>query len=287
MSYLINKKSSKALSIFSLSLALAAPLTPTAMAASKPQAVSQQQQSQQVAIQITKTGSQQPSEAAMFLGKTVTVNSTNGKVASFSLHVDGSKNKMTQGQDMTKMISAMSINGVSGQQANVNQDHSQFDFVFPATAYKAGKGTLTVNLSVMGHQMKESCDLALPSLTTPAQKQAKKYTVKHSAYLYNKNGKRVTKKVLKAGSQIKAIGTKVIKGSTYCQLSKNRFVKASNVLGTKRQLKHNAYIYYRNGKHGQLLKKHRQVTTYGSVIKLHGKHFYHISANRFVKSANF
>lgn len=122
----------------------------------------------------------------------------------------------------------------------------------------------------------------------PTKVATKKYVLKHNAYLYNKNGKRIGKKTVKAGKAIKAVGIKVINGVKYCQLSKNKFIKADNIVGHKRTLKHNAYIYHKNGRHyGKLLRKGRKVTTYGSAIKLHGKRYYHITANKYIKVANF
>lgn len=256
--------------------------------------------SKSLPMTITKTGSKEASEAAMFLGKQFKLICENGKPVSFAIHVDGSKSTMTKGQDMTKMISSMSIDGVAGKQENISSDHSQFDYVFPISAYKAGKSTLAVSLNVMGRTMNEKCDLTLadqagkmptskPAKTQKShQAKAKKYEIKHNSCLYNKHGKRIGKRILKAGTVVKATGVKTIKGIKYCQLSKNRFVKAGNIIGHKHVLKRNAYVYHRNGRHyGKLIHKGKKLTTYGSIVKLHGKRFYHIAANKYVKVANF
>lgn len=283
----MNKRITLLMSGLTLTALLASPLTNVAAETDQAASTAQQTSSQKVALNIFKSNTQQPSEAAMFLGKAAQVNLQNGKVTSLTIHVDGSQNKMSQGQDMTKLISSLTINGVPGKVENVAADHSSFDFVFGPQAYQAGKGKLAVSLQVMGRTMNENADIVLGKLTgtkTPA----KSYTLKHNAYLYNAQGKRVGKKVLKAGKKIKASGTKTINGQLFCQLSHKRFVKAGNVLGNKRTLKKNAYVYRHNGKRThKLLKKGKQVTIYGSAIKLHGKNFYHISATRFVRKANF
>lgn len=112
--------------------------------------------------------------------------------------------------------------------------------------------------------------------------------VKHNAYLYNAEGKRVGKKVLRIGSKIKASGTKEINGKLFCQLKKDCFIKAGNILGSKRTLQKKAYIYKNNGrKTKKIIKKGHEVRTYGSAIKLHHKLFYRISSKELVRKANF
>ena len=64
---------------------------------------------------------------------------------------------------------------------------------------------------------------------------------------------------------------------------------AKKAKAVKRTLKHNAYVYKKNGKRAnkKVLKKGHRVNTYGRAIKLHGKTFYRISKNTYVKKANF
>lgn len=203
---------------------------------------------QAVSMTITKSGTDKPSEAGSFLGKTAQLVMKDGKIDQVIVHVDGSANPMAKGQNMAKLITKLTINGVDGKQANIKTDGSALDFIFPATAYKEGKGELSVGLNVMNRTMTEKADIAFGAVTksekdtqTPAAvtKKAKKATkkaksvkrtLKHNAYEYKKNGKRANKKVLKKG---------------------------------------------------------KKVATYGHAIKLHGKNFYRISKNIYVKKANF
>lgn len=53
--------------------------------------------------------------------------------------------------------------------------------------------------------------------------------LKHNAYVFDKNGKRVHKPSLKKDKIVTLYGTRYIKGKKYYQIGKNRFIKASNV----------------------------------------------------------
>lgn len=110
----------------------------------------------------------------------------------------------------------------------------------------------------------------------------------HTSYLYDKNGISVREKYT-AGSNIQTYGSMYIKGKKFYSLGDGKFVKASNITGIKRKLIHNAYEYNSKGKRAsrKVLKKNKTVKTYGGAIKIHGKKFYMISQNRFVKQANF
>lgn len=57
-----------------------------------------------------------------------------------------------------------------------------------------------------------------------------KITLKHNAYQYSAKGKKLNKKTLKKGKTYTAIGTKTISGKKYYQISKNSYIKASNVV---------------------------------------------------------
>lgn len=194
---------------------------------------------QTITMTITKSGSTTPSEAAMFLGNSAQVNVKDGKVTEVIIHVDGSKAPMTKGQDMSKMVASLTLNGVAGKQENVAKDGSSLDYVFPANAYKEGAGSLEFGLNVMGKTMNEKADVTLGQVANTTTKKTDSNT-----------------KTAKA---------------------------------TKRTLKHNAYVYKKNGKRAnkKVLKKGHRVNTYGRAIKLHGKNFYRISKNTYVKKANF
>ena len=53
--------------------------------------------------------------------------------------------------------------------------------------------------------------------------------LKHNAYVFDENGKRVKVASLKKNKLIAIRGTRYIKGKKYYQISKNRFIKATNV----------------------------------------------------------
>lgn len=214
---------------------------------------------QTVSMTITQSGTDKPSEAGSFLGKTAQLVMKDGKVDQVIIHVDGATNPMAKGQNMAKLITKLTINGVDGKQANVKADGSALDFIFPATAYREGKGELSVDLNVMNRTMSEKADITFGAVT-----RADNSTKTETSTTENTQttATTVTKKAKKATKKAK---------------------------GVKRTLKHNAYEYKKNGKRAnkKVLKKGKKVTTYSRAIKLHGKSFYRISKNVYVKKANF
>ena len=144
-------------------------------------------------------------------------------------------------------------------------------------------------------------DTNKPDTTKPAAdnkkpvKKAKKgvkRVVTHNAYIFNQKGKRVKAEYF-VGKTITTYGTKTINGKKFYALGKNRFVKANNVTGINRKLKHNAFIYTKKAnnkvkRYGRdVLKKNKSVRTYGGAIKMHNKLYYIVGKNQFVKKANF
>ena len=113
-------------------------------------------------------------------------------------------------------------------------------------------------------------------------------TVFHNSYVYDENGVRKTGKYF-AGETVKTYGTKLIQGKKYYDLGNNDFVKAVNITGVNRKLKHNAYIYTKKAKRmgRKVLKKKYTITTYGGAIKINHKLYYIVGKNRYIKKANF
>ena len=72
-----------------------------------------------------------------------------------------------------------------------------------------------------------------------------------------------------------------------------KFINADNIDGTKRTLKHNAYVYKTSKKRANkvVLKKGKEVTTYGGTYTFkNGKQYYKINNNTektYVKASNF
>lgn len=241
-----------------------------------------------ISLALTKTGTTTSSEAAMYLGNTAKVIMANGKVSQVVLHVNGNT-PVTKGQDMTKMISEASLNGVKATLANVASDGSSFDLVFPASAYKAGKGQMSFTMNVMGHTMNVSADANLGEVAPATKKTTKKSTKKHAKKTTKKSKKRVVRRHKKTTKKSKK--RVVRRHKKVVKKSKKRIVRkhTKKIRSTKRTLKHNAYAYLRNGKRAnkKLLKKGHKLATYGRAIKLHGKYFYRISKTTYVKKANF
>ena len=134
-----------------------------------------------------------------------------------------------------------------------------------------------------------------PDTTVPSQPK----TIMHNAYFYDKNAKRVgTDKLTRYNSVTVAMSTTKIGDKTYYEVVENgkatgKFINADNIDGTKRTLKHNAYVYKTSKKRANkvVLKKGEEVTTYGGTYTFkNGKQYYKIGNNTdktYVKVANF
>ena len=131
--------------------------------------------------------------------------------------------------------------------------------------------------------------------TVPSQSK----TIMHNAYYYDKDAKRVgTDKVTRYNTVTVATSTTKIGDKTYYEVVENgklsgKFINADNIDGTKRTLKHNAYVYKTSKKRANkvVLKKGTEVTTYGGTYTFkNGKQYYKIGNNTdktYVKASNF
>ncbi|MDM8290067.1 SLAP domain-containing protein [Lactobacillus crispatus] len=161
-------------------------------------------------------------------------------------------------------------------------------FTFNVTA-KSEKNDATATLPVTVN-VPNGKDTTVPS-------QSK--TVMHNAYFYDKNGKRVgSDKVTRYNSVNVAMSTTKIGDKTYYEVVENgkatgKFINADNIDGTKRTLKHNAYVYKSSKKRANkvVLKKGEEVTTYGGTYTFkNGKQYYKIgndTKKTYVKASNF
>jgi hypothetical protein len=122
----------------------------------------------------------------------------------------------------------------------------------------------------------------------------------HNAYFYDKDAKRVgTDKVTRYNTVTVSMNkTKFSNGIEYYEVIENgkatgKFINADNIDGTKRTLKHNAYVYKTSKKRANkvTLKKGTEVTTYGGAYTFkNGKQYYKIgndTEKTYVKVANF
>lgn len=124
-------------------------------------------------------------------------------------------------------------------------------------------------------------------------------TIMHNAFYYDKDAKRVgTDKLTRYNKVNVATKTTTINGKAYYEVIENgkatgKFINADNIDGTKRTLKHNAYVYKSSKKRANkvVLKKGTEVTTYGGTYTFkNGKQYYKIGNNTdktYVKASNF
>ena len=135
---------------------------------------------------------------------------------------------------------------------------------------------------------------------TPATVPSQSKTIMHNAYFYDKDAKRVgTDKVTRYNTvNVSMNKTKFSNGIEYYEVieggkATGKFINADNIDGTKRTLKHNAYVYRSSKKRANkvVLKKGETVTTYGgSYTFKNGKKYYKIgndTKKTYVKVANF
>lgn len=164
----------------------------------------------------------------------------------------------------------------------------------PSTPTTPSNTTNTGNTNTNTTTNKQDTNKPATDNKKPAKKAKKgvKRVVTHNAYIFNQKGKRVKAEYF-VGKTITTYGTKTINGKKFYALGKNRFVKANNVTGINRKLKHNAFIYTKKAnnkvkRYGRdVLKKNKSVRTYGGAVKMHNKLYYIVGKNQFVKKANF
>ena len=135
-----------------------------------------------------------------------------------------------------------------------------------------------------------------PDTTVPSQPK----NIMHNAYFYDKDAKRVgTDKVTRYNTvNVSMNKTKFSNGIEYYEVieggkATGKFINADNIDGTKRTLKHNAYVYKSSKKRANkvVLKKGHTVVTYGGTYTFkNGKQYYKIGDNThktYVKASNF
>lgn len=133
-----------------------------------------------------------------------------------------------------------------------------------------------------------------------ASKKASKKTVKKTktykkvkftklTKVYNKKGKVVGK--LKKKTSIKLLSKKQkLHGKYYYRVGKNRYILASSLPKKTKKVKQvrvrkNAKVYNKKGKVVGHLKKKQKVKLLSKKQKLHGKYYYRIGKNRYVKAS--
>lgn len=288
---------------------------------------------QTISMNVYKTGTTQSSMAANFIGSSARVSIANGKVQNVYIHVDGSSafaqnmiKTMGKGKNIGDLISSLSLNGVSGTKTNISADG--LDYVFPASAYKEGKGTLNVVISLPGMSLNEQADVVLGKVSLPTPKPATDTNKSNKTSNDNKPSQPATQPTT-SNNNTNSVNTTVANqnSATTSQVAtttkphvstnnenltsknttknaKKHATKRAKKYATKRakkhatkrvnkyvnrRLKHNAYIYNKRGRRitHKVLKKGKHIKVYSKAIKIHGKYYYQISKNRYVKKANF
>ena len=198
-----------------------------------------------------------------------------GKLASFSVN--------TTAADLTAELT----------KAGIKVDAAG-DFTAPDTFTV----TLTAKSSVNGKTASLPVTVSVPNGKKTTVESVSK-TVMHNAYYYDKDAKRVgTDKLTRYNSVTVSPKTTTINGKAYYEVVENgklsgKFINADNIDGTKRTLKHNAYVYKTSKKRANkvTLKKGTEVTTYGGTYTFkNGKQYYKIGNNTdktYVKASNF
>ena len=140
--------------------------------------------------------------------------------------------------------------------------------------------------------------VTVPNVAEPTVASVSK-RIMHNAYYYDKDAKRVGTDSVKRYNSVSVLpNTTTINGKTYYQVVENgkavdKYINAANIDGTKRTLKHNAYVYASSKKRANkvVLKKGEVVTTYGASYTFkNGQKYYKIGDNTdktYVKVANF
>lgn len=157
------------------------------------------------------------------------------------------------------------------------------------TSYKKGKKVYAYAYAILGGEKyyKLGTDQYIRALSADGRY----ITVMHSSAVYSKNLKKTTSSVAE-GKKILTFGRTTIKNKKYYQTGYNSFISASNVDGTTRTLKKNAYIYKKS--HGKavrykkyVLKKYRQKQTYGGAVSIKGKKYYIVGVGQYVTKSSF
>lgn len=203
------------------------------------------------------------------------------------------ENGKVDSKDVTSPITAAAVTDQLKAQ-NIAVDGAGY---FTAPTSLSLKFTATASSSNASAELPVTVSIPNGKVTTvPSQSK----TIMHNAYFYDKNAKRVgTDKVTRYNTVTVSMNkTKFSNGIEYYEVIENgkatgKFINADNIDGTKRTLKHNAYVYKTSKKRANkvVLKKGETVTTYGgSYTFKNGKKYYKIgndTKKTYVKVANF
>ena len=233
----------------------------------------------------------------------VTVNAGNNNLVNVSQIVAAlngyTAHELTRGDNgqvaSTPVTSPITANAVTDQlkAQNIAVDGAGY---FTAPTSLSLKFTATADKSNASAELPVTVSIPNGKVTTV---ESASKTIMHNAYYYDKDAKRVgTDKLTRYNSVTVSPKTTTIKGKAYYEVVENgklsgKFINADNIDGTKRTLKHNAYVYATSKKRANkfVLKKGEEVTTYGGTYTfMNGKQYYKIgndTKKTYVKASNF
>ena len=167
------------------------------------------------------------------------------------------------------------------------------------TAPHSFKVTVKATSDVNGKSKELPVTFTVANVADPVVPSQSK-TIMHNAYYYKEDGttRANNDKAKRYESVTVAMSTKKIGNKDFYEVIKDgkatgMYINADNIDGTKRTLKHNAYVYKTSKKRANkvVLKKGTEVTTYGGAYTFkNGKKYYKIGADTkktYVKVANF
>ncbi len=167
------------------------------------------------------------------------------------------------------------------------------------TAPHSFKVTVKATSDVNGKSKELPVTFTVANVADPVVPSQSK-TVMHNAYYYKEDGttRANNDKAKRYESVTVAMSTKKIGNKDFYEVIKDgkatgMYINADNIDGTKRTLKHNAYVYKTSKKRANkvVLKKGDTVVTYGGTYTFkNGKQYYKINNNTektYVKASNF
>ena len=262
----------------------------------------------QVAMDVTAKDFANPAVVTWHNGTTgAAVNSAN-----IQLYAGADDGKM----NISQVLNAVPVNQTKGNayyaaqlgsdQSNISYSNNLKDALKAAGVEVDAQGgfvapsSFTFNLTATSNKNNATASLPV-TVTVPNAKvttvPSVSKTIMHNAYFYDKDAKRVgTDKLTRYNSV--TVSPTTIDSKAYYEVVENgklsgKFINADNIDGTKRTLKHNAYVYKTSKKRANkvTLKKGTEVTTYGSAYTFkNGKQYYKIgndTEKTYVKVVNF
>ena len=262
----------------------------------------------QVAMDVTTKDFANPAVVTWHNGTTgAAVNSAN-----IQLYAGADDGKM----NISQVLNAVPVNQTKGNayyaaqlgsgQSNISYSNNLKDALKAAGVEVDAQGgfvapsSFTFNLTATSKKNNATASLPV-TVTVPNAKvttvPSVSKTIMHNAYFYDKNAKRVgTDKLTRYNSV--TVSPTTIDSKAYYEVVENgklsgKFINADNIDGTKRILRHSAYVYKTSKKRANkvTLKKGTEVTTYGSAYTFkNGKQYYKIgndTEKTYVKVANF